>query len=56
MQKIKIINYDRLKKDDPLFLKAIEEIKSLGIHNSQINGQYIYDQLEEKEIISRSYE
>jgi len=37
MQKIKIINYDRLKKDDLLFLKAIEEIKSLGIHNSQIN-------------------
>ena len=37
MQKIKIINYDRLKKDDPLLLKAIAEIKSLGIHNSQIN-------------------
>ena len=37
MQKITIINYDRLKKDDLLFLKAIEEIKSLNIHNSQIN-------------------
>ena len=37
MQKITIINYDRLKKDDPLLLKAIEEVKSLGIHNSQIN-------------------
>ena len=37
MKKITIINYDRLKKDDPLLLKAIEEIKTLGIHNSQIN-------------------
>ncbi len=37
MQKIEIINYDRFRKNDPLLLKAIEEIKSLNIHNSQIN-------------------
>ena len=36
MRKVKIINYDRLTKSDPLFLKAIEQIKSLGIHDSQL--------------------
>ena len=36
MRKVKIINYDRLSKSDPLFIKAIEQIKSLGIHDSQL--------------------
>lgn len=36
MRKVEIINYDRLSKNDPLFLKAIEQIKSLGIHDSQL--------------------
>ena len=36
MRKVKIINYDRLSKSDPLFLKAIEQIKSSGIHDSQL--------------------
>ena len=46
MQKIKIINYDRLTKNDPLLLKAIEEIKSLGIHNSQVGErQWPYQKL-----------
>ena len=41
MQKVEIINYDRLSKSDPLFLKAIEQIKSLGIHDSQLKQKEV---------------
>ena len=41
MQRIEIINYDRLSKSDPLFLKAIEQIKSLGIHDSQLKQKEV---------------
>jgi hypothetical protein len=36
LQKIKIVNYDELKKDDPLFIKAKKEIKQLlNKHNQK---------------------
>ena len=41
MQKVKIINYDRLSKNDPLFMKAIEQIKALGIHDSQLQQKEV---------------
>tara|TARA_Y100000114_G_scaffold140841_1_gene146103 strand:- start:565 stop:693 length:129 start_codon:yes stop_codon:yes gene_type:complete len=41
MQKVKIINYDRLSKNDPLFIKAIEQIKALGIHDSQLQKKEV---------------
>tara|TARA_R100001594_G_scaffold49660_1_gene82671 strand:+ start:51 stop:173 length:123 start_codon:yes stop_codon:yes gene_type:complete len=35
MQKITIINYDELKKNDPLLIKAKKEIKQLLNKNNQ---------------------
>ena len=41
MQKVEIINYDCLSKNDPLFIKAIEQIKALGIHDSQLQKKEV---------------
>ena len=41
MQKVKIINYDRLSKNDSLLIKAIEQIKALGIHDSQLQQKEV---------------
>ena len=39
MQKITIVNYDELKKNDPLLIKAKKEIKQLLNKNNQQKKQ-----------------